>query len=371
MPGKKAGEARGFQSPSRYVQGPGEIEKLPAIAKNYGDTVLAIIDTFFYERYSLLFQSMFAQAGMSVYPVEHAGPCSGERIEQLEELCRTLPTQPQVFIGMGGGQACDIAKAVGAHFRGAFITVPTALTTDAPTSASTVVNDPGEQNRPVNHYKNPDYVVVDTQITIQAPPHMLISGMGDALATYVEARASYANNNVNYVGEGYRPTLLSMNIARLCFDVLMEKGRAAMLAAKNHLRTPAYEDVVEAVVLLSGLGFENTSVAMAHGLDAGFEGVPIHVLHGTGVGYCTLVQLLVENDLELFEKAYAFCRDVGIPVNTAQLGLSEEERMGCIEKLVDSVYGKRWSVSNLPVHVSRETLLNAILYLDIYAAEHP
>ena len=113
MPGKKAGEARGFQSPSRYVQGPGEIEKLPAIAKNYGDTVLAIIDTFFYERYSLLFQSMFAQAGMSVYPVEHAGPCSGERIEQLEELCRTLPTQPQVFIGMGGGQACDIAKAVG------------------------------------------------------------------------------------------------------------------------------------------------------------------------------------------------------------------------------------------------------------------
>lgn len=200
---------------------------------------------------------------------------------------------------------------------------------------------------------------------------MLVSGIGDALATYVEARASFANNNVNYVGGGgYRPTLLSMNIAKLCFDVLLEKGRAAMLAAKNHLRTPAYEDVVEATVLLSGLGFENTSVSMAHGLDAGFECLLIHVLHGTGVGYCTLVQLLVENDLELFEKVFDFCKDVGVPVCTSQLGLTDENRIECINTLVDSVYGKRWSVSNLPVHVSRETLLNAILYLDVYALEH-
>ncbi|MBR5470564.1 MAG: iron-containing alcohol dehydrogenase [Oscillibacter sp.] len=370
MPSEKAKDARGFQSPSRYVQGPDEIKKLPKIVKNYGGTALAIIDTFFYQRFSVEIPQMFAEADMAAYVVEFSGACSDAKLNELIAYCKALPEIPDAFIGIGGGQACDITKAVGAYFRKAFIMVPTALTTDAPTSASTIINNPGEQNRPVNHYKNPDYVVVDTNITIQAPPHMLISGIGDALATYVEARASFANNNVNYVGGGgYRPTLLSMNIAKLCFDVLMEKGRAAMLAAKNHLRTPAYEDVVEATALLSGLGFENTSVSMAHGLDAGFESLPIRVLHGTGVGYCTLVQLIVENDLELFEQVFDFCKDVGMPVSTYQLGLTDENRMECINILVDSVHGKRWSVSNLPVHVSRDTLLNAILYLDAYAAE--
>lgn len=316
------------------------------------------------------FPSCLPQPGRRCIPWNFPARAVTQSCTSCLEFCRTLPEIPDAFIGIGGGQACDIAKAVGAHFHKSFIIVPTALTTDAPTSASTIINNPGEQNRPVNHYKNPDYVVVDTDITIQAPPHMLVSGIGDALATYIEARASFANNNVNYVGGGgYRPTLLSMNIARLCFDVLMEKGRAAMLAAKNHLRTPAYEDVVEATVLLSGLGFENTGVSMAHGLDAGFESLPIRVPHGTGVGYCTLVQLIVGNDLELFEKVFDFCKDVGVPVSTHQLGLTDENRMECINALVDSVYGKRWSVSNLPVHVSRSTLLNAILFLDAYAAE--
>lgn len=370
MPAEKAKDARGFQSPSRYVQGPGEIKKLPKIVSYYGASALAIIDTFFYKQYRAELPQMFAEAGMTAYAVEFSGLCCDAKVEELLAYCRTLPEIPDAFIGIGGGQACDITKAVGAHFRKAFIMVPTALTTDAPTSASTIINNPGELSHPVNHYKNPDYVVVDTDITIQAPPHMLVSGIGDALATYIEARASFANNNINYVGGGgYRPTLLSMNIARLCFDVLMEKGRAAMLAAKNHLRTPAYEDVVEATALLSGLGFENTSVSMCHGLEAGLEFLDLHLLHGTGVGFCALVQLIVENDLELFEQVFDFCKDVGVPVSTYQLGLTEENRMESINKMVDSVHGKRWSVSNLPIHVSRSTLYNAILYLDAYAAE--
>ena len=66
---------------------------------------------------------------------------------------------------------------------------------------------------------------------------------------------------------------------------LLSKGREALLAARHHLRTPAYEDVVEATVLLSGLGFECTGVSIAHGLEAGFHVLPIRpLLHGTGVG---------------------------------------------------------------------------------------
>lgn len=369
MPQKKAQEARGFQAPSRYVQGPNEINNLPRIASNYGNTALAIIDTFFYQEYSVKIPQMFAEHGMTAYTVEYSGATSTERFNSLLDFCKGLPELPDTVIGIGGGQACDTAKAVGVTFRKAFITVPTALSSDAPTSCITVFNNPNAQPLSVFHYKNPDYVVVDTAITIKSPTWMLVSGIGDALATFVEAEASFANNNVCYVDGCYRPTLLGMAAAKLSYDVLLDKGRAAIRASKNQIRTPAYEDVVEATVLLSGLGFENTSCSLAHGLQAGFHVLPKQLLHGTGVGYCTLVQLVIENNMTRFAEIFDFCKDVGIPVCTAQLGLTNENRMEYINALVDDVYGKRWSVTNMPMNFSRETLVNAILYLDAYAAE--
>lgn len=371
MPSGKASESRAFQAPSRYIQGPGEFKNLPVFAANYGKTALAIIDTFFYPEYRLLVPRMFEDAGMTAYTVEFSGAASSEALEKLLDFCKTLPEIPDTFIGIGGGQTCDINKAVGATFRKAFINVPTALTTDAPTSTHTIINDPHQQPRLMVHYKNPDYVVVDTEITVRSPAWMLISGIGDALATYVEAQASFANNNVCNAGAGaYRPALLGMAAAKLCYDILLEKGRDALRAAKHQLRTPAYEDVVEATVLLSGLGFECTGVSIAHGLQAGFHVLPIQpLLHGTGVGYCTLVQLIVQNDTARFHQLFDFCRDIGLPVCTADLGLAEEDRAAALEALVDEVYGKRWNVTNVPHAFSRQTLLDAIYYLDAYAAE--
>ena len=295
---------------------------------------------------------------------------AARRDPQRRDFCRTLPQIPDTFIGIGGGQTCDINKAVGATFRKAFFSVPTALTTDAPTSTHTIINNPHEQPRLMVHYKNPDYVVVDTEITVQAPAWMMVSGIGDALATYIEAQASFANNNVCNAGAGdYRPTLMAMSAAKLSYEILLEEGRSAIRAARQHLRTPAYEDVVEATVLLSGLGFECTGVSIAHGLQAGFHVLPVKpLLHGTGVGYCTLIQLIVQNDSR-FGEIFSFCRDIGLPVCTQDLGLTPENRDASICALVDEVYGKRWNVANVPHYFSRQTLIDAIYYLDAYAAE--
>lgn len=370
MPSGKAKESRAFGSPSRYIQGPGEIENLPVFAANYGDTALAIIDPFFMKEYEQKIPALFEKHGMKAYVVEFPGVCSSQTLDQLVAHCKTLPKIPDTFIGIGGGQTCDINKAVGATYRKAFINVPTSLATDAPTSTHTIINNKGELPYLMVHYKNPDYVVVDTDITVHSPVSMFISGIGDALATYVEACASYANNNVCNAGDGkYKPTQLGMAIAKLSYDILLEKGRAAVRAASQHLRTPAYEDVAEATVLLSGLGFECTGVAIAHGLQAGFHVLPKPLMHGVGVGYCMLVQLIIENDVSRFEKLFAFCKDIGLPVCTADIGLTPENREEYIEKLVDEVYGKRWNVCNMPMHISRDMLINAVYYLDLYAEQ--
>jgi glycerol dehydrogenase len=125
-------------------------------------------------------------------------------------------------------------------------------------------------------------------------------------------------------------------------------------------------------VLLSGLGFENTGVSLAHGLEAGFHVLPLPkpLLHGTGVGYSTLVELIVENKTEDFEKVFAFAKEIGLPCCTADLGLTDENRDAAVNALVDDVYAKRWQVMNVPFQYDRSTLINAIYYLDTYAAEH-
>lgn len=371
MPAGKAKEARAFGSPSRYIQGPGELYNLPKFAASYGDTAMLIIDAFFFKEYGKLLPERFAAQGMTAWTVEFAGKSSDQTLKALTDHVKALPQVPDTFIGIGGGQTCDINKAVGAAFRRAFISVPTALSSDAPTSSHTILNNSGALFERIVHYKNPDCVIVDTDITIRAPIQMFLAGIGDALATYIEAEASYANNNVCNAGGGrYRPTRLGMQTAKLSYEILLEKGRSAVRAARHHLRTPAYEDVAEATILLSGLGFECTGVSIAHGLQAGFFAMDIPpLLHGAGVGYCALVQLIVENQERRFKEVFDFCKDLDMPVCTGDLGLTSKNRDENLEKLMDEVYGKRWNVENVPFHVSREMLVQAICYLDAYASE--
>lgn len=370
MPEGKARECRCFQSPSRYMQGPGMIKRLPKFAATFGPAAVLIIDPFFYDEFSVTVPKMFEEAGMKAYPIKFPGYAGKKELAELIEAVKALPEIPDTFIGMGGGQAMDINKAVAASFRKNWISFATALTTDAPTFTHTVINNPGAQNELVFHYKNPDYVVVDTEITIKAPGWMLVSGIGDALATYFEAQASYANNNVCNAGlEDYRPTMLGLASAKLCCDILLKDGVAAMRAAKQHLRTPAYENVVEATTLLSGVGCENTGVSIAHGLQAGFGVLPKHFPHGVGVGFCVLVQLIVENN-ERFHEIFEFNKAVGLPVCTADLAIPADQRDELLEKLVDGVYGKRWQVMNQPHFYEKSTLVDAIKYLDAYAEEH-
>jgi glycerol dehydrogenase len=370
MPAGKAKECRCFQSPSRYVQGPGLIRRLPKFAANFGSAALLIIDPYFYDDFSVRVPKLFEEAGMTAYAVKFPGYAGHKELQYLIDHVKTLPEVPDTFIGMGGGQTMDINKAVAATYRRNWINFATALTTDAPTFSHTIINNPGAQNELMFHYKNPDYVVVDTEITIQSPAWMLVSGIGDALATYIEAQASFANNNVCNSGlDDYRPTMLGMAAAKLSYDILLKDGVAAVRAAKNHLRTPAYENVVEAATLLSGVGCENTGLSIAHGLQAGFAVLPKSFPHGTGVGYCTLVELIVEND-ERFPEIFQFCKEIGLPVRTADLAIPAEDRNEILEKLVDGVYGKRWNVTNEPFFFEKRTLLDAIKYLDAYAEEH-
>ena len=62
---------------------------------------------------------------------------------------------------------------------------------------------------------NPDLVLVDTEVAANAPFRFLVSGMGDALATWVEARATAEARKPTMAGG--QPTMAGLALARLCW----------------------------------------------------------------------------------------------------------------------------------------------------------
>ena len=69
---------------------------------------------------------------------------------------------------------------------------------------------------------NPDMVMMDTEIIAESPVRLTVAGMGDALATYFEARACQRSDAASCAGG--KITGAAMALAKLCFDTLMEEG---------------------------------------------------------------------------------------------------------------------------------------------------
>src|SRR5690606_33407810 len=124
-----------------------------------------------------------------------------------------------------------------------------------------------------------------------APPLFFRAGLGDAISKKFEAEQCARHNGLNlYDG---RATLTAGLIADGCLQVLLRDGEAALSAAGSGTPTPAFERTVEAMILMSGLGFESGGLSIAHALTRGLPHVPgvATALHGLQVAVGLLVQL--------------------------------------------------------------------------------
>ena len=97
-----------------------------------------------------------------------------------------------------------------------------------------------------------------------------------------------------------------------------------MQAAGSGKSTVAFDAVVEANILMSGLGFENGGLGLAHAMTRGLVRTPVvdQCLHGFHVAYGLLVQLEVEDRSDAFiDDVAGFYRQVGLPCSLKELGL--------------------------------------------------
>jgi glycerol dehydrogenase len=266
------------------------------------------------------------------------------------------------LIAVGGGKCVDTGKSVAYRLGVPLIVVPTLASNDAPCSALSVVYTPEGVSSDVEFFpENPAMVVVDTAVVAAAADRYLVAGMGDAMATWYEARATAANPN-GIAAIGGRPTLTGTALGKLCAETLYRQGVAAAEAVMKSSVNDALEEIVEANTLLSGLGFESGGLAVAHAMAQGYtvvESVEENNLHGEMVAMGVLAQLVLEQDADEAHKVANFFREVGLPIHLGQIGLSTDQSTN-IEAVIAAAMDFPF-LMNMPFEVKAEGLHQAVL----------
>jgi glycerol dehydrogenase len=352
-------------APSKYVQGPGILEEAGQYIAPLGSRVFFVCDPLAWSLVKEQITASIARSALECRYEAFSGICTQAEADALSEKARAFAAD--VVAGVGGGSALDTAKAVSHQIDSVLVTIPTVASNDAPCSAVVVQYDESHQLAGfIKLKRNPDLVLVDSKVIAEAPVRFLAAGMGDAMATWFEADTCVKLSGKN-VHDGLS-TSAALSLARLCYDILMENGVSAKLAVDRKAVTPAVEKVIEANILLSGLGFESGGLAAAHAIQdgihtlAGTEGV----LHGEMVAFGTIAQLVLESYPKAeIDRVIAFFNNVGLPVCLRQLGLSGVSR----EHLTKAAHAAVGRGLKATFPIDADTILGAIIGADALGEE--
>lgn len=362
--------AQALIAPGKYLQGRGVMDGLGTHVAELGASAVVLADETVWGLIGERVASSFERANVTLHHEAFGEECSHREIDRIATSVREAAAAS--IVAVGGGKTLDTGKAAG-HLAGvAWVTVPTVASTDAPTSALSVIyTDEGVFEEYMFLPKNPDAVLVDTEIVANAPFRYLVSGMGDALATWVEAQAS-AQSRKPTMANGV-PTMAALALAKLCWDTLLAFGTSARHAAERHVVTPAVEKVIESNTLLSGIGFESGGLAAAHAVHNGLTAVPQthHYMHGEKVNFGTLTQFALEDrPTQEINEFIAFCHSVGLPTRLDELGLgnaTSEELM----TVAKAATAPGETIHNMPFSVTPQMLVEAMVAADAYAHAYP
>ncbi|MEN6494700.1 MAG: glycerol dehydrogenase [Thermoguttaceae bacterium] len=354
-----------FCSPPRYTQGKNATARLGAEMATLGLTGPALIvggrspirllaDTW---------KRTFADAGMAYAVHQFGGECSLAEIERIKQVVQR--NKAQVVVGAGGGKVLDAARAAAADLSLPVVNCPTVASSDAPCSALSVIySEEGvvEALRP--YRKNPDLVLVDTQVIALSPPRLLVAGMGDALSTWFEAKACAQGHVKNM--RGGLSTQSALALAKLCYRTLLADGADALRAVQSQVVTPALERIVEANTLLSGIGFESSGLAAAHAIHNGLTTAKAtHAyLHGEKVAFGLLAQLVLEGQPRpVLNRVLAFAAEVGLPITLTEIGLTELSGEQ-LHQIAVRATAEGETIHNEPFEVRPDMVADAILAAD-------
>ena len=311
-----------FRAPAFYIQGPGALGQLGEKAATLGRSVVAICDALVLPNIEAELTESLGRQDLAPTVIPFDADVTHKEMDRLAEEVRSLGGE--VVVGIGGGRTLDTAKGVARRTGLPFVSVPTVASTDAPSTRGIVIYDDHHAMIGVEQMDaNPAFVIVDTAIIARAPARLLRGGIGDALTAKFETEGSWKGTGLSK--QGTRPLKTGVMLGDMCYRMLLEHGPGAMRVAGTGEVTHDLEAVIEAILWLSAVAFENTGLSVAHAVATelgAIEPVRKQSLHGEHAAYGTLVQAVAEGRTEdELRVLFSFYDEIGMPRRLADLGL--------------------------------------------------
>ncbi len=357
---------RQFCLPTRVITGLGCFAQLAEVVHRYGQRVLLVCGRRALRSSGALERALGDLQSQQVVTILHDS-VQGEPTLGAVQTAVDLARQEhvQVVVGMGGGSAMDVAKAVAAlstqsgavqeYHSGRVleqpglpcVTVPTTAGTGSEVTSNAVLTDPEREIKESLRGSQlfARVAIVDPELTLSLPPALTASGGADALCQAIEP----------FVGVGAQPITDA-----LAAQAIQWIGRSLMRAYETGSDIAARSDMLYGS-LLAGIVLSNARLGGAHG-PAHALGYLYHIPHGVVSGM--LLPYVMEYSLEWAPEKYArvarllgaetdglasiaaaqrgveivrsILQRIGIPAHLADLGVRREDLQAVIDKSLSS-----------------------------------
>lgn len=351
-----------FRAPGEYLQSSGALDRLGQEVLRFGAKAVLAGTEGSLKRYGGRILEQCRPGELEIRPITVGRETTQTEIDRLAAAFQEA--RSEVMIGLGGGKALDTARAAADAVGCPLILVPTVASNDAPCSALSVIHDDNGAVTELRRTKrNPDLVLVDTAVLMDAPARLLIAGMGDALATWFEVNACRQSGAETLAGAP--ASEIAVSLAHLCYECLKKYAVGAIHAYEAGIVNDDFEKLIQATIFLSGVGFESGGVAGAHAINDGFSACPeaAHLYHGEIVGFGTLAMLMLQDEPEeVIDEVTTFMKNVGLPMTFEQMNIIPEE---ALLLRVANVACTQSVMKNMPFPVTEHDVVRALLKADI------
>ncbi len=254
----------------------------------------------------------------------YTGTCNEEKAQELAAFAKEQGLD--VIVGIGGGVIMDFAKLVAFHAELPVINLPTSTATCAAYTPLSVCYTPEGRTVGTRHFeKEVDGVIVDPEILATQPERLLLAGVFDSLAKYLEIRHRYSEEMEEYpLGLDWAYVL-----AKRSFRELTHKTEKSLQELKRGIISDTAEQLyftaLAATGVISGIARGSNQTALAHKFyeatrELYFEESKQY-LHGEIVGVGLLLQNHFTGATEQNRFLLGLMKQYHMPCCPAEIGL--------------------------------------------------
>ena len=326
----------------RYLQGAGMISRLGEEVNRLGSAPLIVSGETAWRIAGEAAENSVKEGCSRYETVIHTGTCNEDDAQIIADLVHEKGYD--VIVGIGGGVLMDFTKLCGYFSKCPVICVPTSSATCAAYTPLSVRYTREGNTVGSRHYPYEiDGVIVDSAIIATQPVRLLLSGVFDALAKFVEIRHRFKGDlDAEYpIGLDYAYAL-----AQQSYRFLMEKTAVAITDMQAGNMTKKLENLIFTTIaatgVVSGIARGSNQSALGHKFYETtrffFPKESRPYLHGEIVGVGLLLQNHFNGEPEANDVLLEWMNTYGMPKTVAAVGIdkSKETFEKYYEKIVAS-----------------------------------